>query len=92
MFQDRIAPLFQRRCLSCHNDRQRKGDFSLQSAKTALADGYIRPGDPEASHLLELITPANGKAAMPKDADPLSAEEVQLVRDWIRGGAKWPED
>ena len=87
----RIAPILERRCVSCHNDRQREGDFSLQTVKNALADGYIEPGDPEGSHLLDLITPANGKAAMPKDADPLSAEEVRLVWDWISAGAVWPE-
>jgi hypothetical protein len=91
-FRDRIAPIFQRRCLSCHNDREREGEFSLQSARAALADGYIEPGDPAASHLLQLITPENGKAAMPKDADPLSADEVRLIRDWIQAGAKWPDD
>ena len=91
LFRDRIAPILERRCVSCHNDRQQEGDFSLQTAKSALADGYIEPGDPESSHLLDLITPANGKASMPKDADPLSAEEVRLIRDWIRAGAVWPE-
>ncbi len=29
---------------------------------------------------------------MPKGADPLSAEEVQLIRDWIAKGAQWPKD
>ena len=91
LFRDRIAPILERRCVSCHNDRQQEGDFSLQTAKSALTDGYIEPGDPESSHLLDLITPANGKASMPKDADPLSAEEVRLIRDWIRAGAVWPE-
>ena len=92
VFQDHVAPLLQYRCLSCHNDHQREGDFSLQSAKAALADGYIKPGDADASYLLELITSANGNAAMPKDGDPLSTDEVGLIRDWIRGGAKWPKD
>ena len=91
LFQDRIAPILERRCVSCHNDRQQEGDFSLQTAKSALADGYIEPEHPERSHLLDLITPANGKASMPKDADPLSAEEVVLIRDWIRAGAVWPD-
>ena len=62
LFRDRIAPILERRCVSCHNDRQQEGDFSLQTAKSALTDGYIEPGDPESSHLLDLITPANGKA------------------------------
>lgn len=90
-FRDHIAPLFERRCLSCHNDRQREGDFSLQTVKSAMADGYVEPGAPESSHLLDLITPTDGKAAMPKDADPLSADEVRHIRNWINAGAKWPD-
>ena len=92
VFQDRIAPILERRCIGCHNDREREGDFSLQSAKAAFDDGHIVPGEPAGSHLLDLITPQNGKAEMPKDAEALSVEEIQLIRDWIRDGAKWPAD
>jgi len=91
VFRDRIAPLLERRCVSCHNDRQQEGDFSLQTSKSALADGYIEPGDPQGSHLIDLISSSNGKAEMPKGADPLSDEDVRLIRDWIANGAKWPE-
>lgn len=90
LFTAQVGPLLERRCISCHNDRQRDGEFSLQTAKNALEEGYIQPGDSASSHLLHLITPKNGTAAMPKDADPLSAEEVQLIRKWIDAGAKWP--
>ncbi len=92
LFRDRIAPLLERRCVGCHNDRQREGEYSLQSAQAALDDGYILPDDPAGSHLLDLITPENGKTAMPKNNGSLSVEEVELIRDWIRGGAKWPAD
>ncbi|TWU06180.1 DUF1553 domain-containing protein [Stieleria varia] len=91
LFRDQIAPILERRCVSCHNDGQREGDFSLQTATSALADGFIEPGDAENSHLLDLITPTNGKAGMPKDADPLSDAERNLIRDWINDGANWPE-
>lgn len=89
---DQVAPLLERKCVTCHNDQQREGNFSLQSAPSAFADGYIRAGDPAASHLLDLITAADGVAAMPQDGAPLLPSEVQLVRDWIQGGAKWPAD
>ncbi len=92
IFQDRIAPIFERRCVSCHNGHKREGDFSLQSAAEAMMSGYIEPGAPEASHLLDLVTVVSGKAAMPKDADPLSEDEVRLIREWIVSGAKWPSE
>jgi hypothetical protein len=91
-FDDSIAPLLERRCLGCHNDQQRQGEFSLQSAPTAFADGYITAGDADGSHLIELVTPQAGQSLMPKDADPLSSDEIQLLRDWIDNGAHWPQD
>lgn len=89
-FVGEIAPLLERRCLSCHNERDRKGDFSLQTAETAKQDGYIVPGDAVASHLLEVITPGAGKALMPKNSDPLESEQIKLIGKWIDEGARWP--
>lgn len=92
LFRDRIVPILERRCVTCHNDQQNAGEFSMQSAESAFAGGYIEAGDVESSYLIDLITPGNGKAEMPKDAAPLTDEEIQLLIDWISAGAKWPED
>ncbi|UUO05363.1 DUF1553 domain-containing protein [Blastopirellula sp. J2-11] len=91
-FPQQVAPILQQRCLSCHSGDQPKGDFSLQSADKALADGYIEPGDAAASHLVELISPTDGAAAMPKNADPLTSAEIAVIRKWIDDGAHWPAD
>ena len=91
-FQKEVATIFQQRCLSCHNDDEQKGDFSLQSSAAAFKDGYLEAGDADASHLIELITPVGGKSKMPKNADPLSAAEIAVIRKWIDGGAKWPAE
>ncbi|TWU03524.1 Planctomycete cytochrome C [Neorhodopirellula pilleata] len=90
-FQRDLSPLLQRRCLSCHSGNEPKGDFSLQVADAAMSGGYIEPGDASASHLVDLITPVDGKAEMPKDADPLTSDEIMLIRKWIDEGASWPQ-
>lgn len=90
-FKESVAPILQRRCLSCHDEQQREGSFSLQVAASAFADDYIVAGDPEASRFWEVITPVDGKAEMPKDADPLSETEREAIRKWIADGAQWPE-
>jgi hypothetical protein len=90
IFADKVARILQERCLSCHNDADRKGDYSLQTAQSALADGHIVPGDSAASHLVELISTVDGKAEMPKDAEPLTAAEVEAIREWIDARAPWP--
>ena len=93
-FRRDIAPIFERRCLSCHNGAEKKGKLSLQTEKEALAGGEngaaIEPGKPAASLLLDYIS--GDKPEMPKKGPPLKKEEVALIRDWIAAGAKWPAD
>ncbi len=95
-FQRDIAPILQSRCLSCHQDRIRQGGLALHSDlemhKGGESGEIIDPGDPDASYLMDLITPHEGTAEMPRDAAPLTVEEVQLFRDWIKQGASWPEN
>ncbi|MFN7629194.1 MAG: c-type cytochrome domain-containing protein, partial [Pirellula sp.] len=92
LFADRVAPLLERRCLNCHNDAQREGGWSLQTATSAFEDGYIQAGNAASSHLIDQIATINGKAEMPKDGTPLTDEEVNWIRDWINEGAIWPEN
>ncbi len=53
-----------------------------ESEQTAVV-----PGDSGASHLIEEITPVDGKAAMPRVGSPLSVEQIELIRLWIDQGA-----
>lgn len=89
-FRESVAPILQRRCLSCHSDVEHKGDFSLHSLESAFADGFIKAGDAAASHLVDVITPVDGEAEMPKDAQPLTADEIAMIGTWIDQGAHWP--
>lgn len=87
-----IAPLFERHCLRCHKPDQRAGDLSLATPADLLEAELLVPGDAEASYLLEVVTSHGGKRPdMPKDGDPLSADEIALVSRWIQEGAAWPE-
>ncbi len=90
-FRKDVAPILQHRCLRCHNDRDQRGGLSLQSAKTVAKGGdsgkVIIPGDPESSYLLDLVTPSDGSAEMPKEESPIKKNEVATVRRWIMSGA-----
>ena len=96
LFTDKIAPILERRCLGCHNDADKKGEFSLETRDSFFRGGeggkVVEPGHPETSPLIEQITPENNQAAMPKDADPLSAADQSLIREWITAGAPWPDN
>ena len=95
LFGKKVAPVFERRCLGCHNDSKKKGKLSMASRAALLKGGrkgpVVVPGDPSASRLLRLITPKDGKASMPKNKAPLSQAERDAVGEWIKAGAVWPQ-
>ena len=90
LFLNQVAPILRTRCLPCHNDQDRDGDFSIQTRATAFADGYIKPFNADSSHLVELISDGEMAPAMPKNAEPLSEREVNTIKKWINQGARWP--
>ncbi|MDZ4689338.1 MAG: PSD1 and planctomycete cytochrome C domain-containing protein [Planctomycetaceae bacterium] len=93
-FADRVAPVFERRCVSCHNDAEAKGGLSLQSLaglhKGGDSGAVIRAGQPAASSLLDAIT--GDKPEMPKTGPSLSVAEVAAIKQWIQSGAVWPAE
>ena len=95
-FRETVSQIFARRCISCQNDLEKKGGLSLTTAESAFRGGtsgeVIAKNDPASSYLLDLITPQNGKAEMPKKADPLSKEEDTAIRQWIVAVEPWPAD
>ena len=60
-FQRDIAPILQKHCLGCHQDRVRQGGLALHSAVEIYKGGesgeIIDPGDPDSSYLMDLLTP-----------------------------------
>ena len=90
-FVDSVAPVLARRCLSCHNDNKTGGNLSLVDPRRLIDDGYVSVSDATQSHLVDLITPQDGRAEMPKDADPLNPQELAAISRWIDAGAAIPE-
>lgn len=91
LFETRVAKVLQRRCVSCHSGEDPEGGVSLQRAEEVVDRNLIEVGDPDSSYLIELVTPVDGHAEMPKDGDPLTSEELDDLREWIANGAHWPE-
>ncbi|MBM4245054.1 MAG: DUF1553 domain-containing protein [Deltaproteobacteria bacterium] len=95
-FATEIRPILQQRCYECHGPHERKGDLRL----TNKADGFtagnlgipvITPGSARLSPLVDLVTSVDPDERMPKDREPLSAGEIDLIQRWIDEGASWPE-
>src|SRR5437762_11428802 len=63
-------------------------DFAALLKGGESGSAAVVPNHPEKSYLIEQIVPAGGKAAMPKDAPPLTEAEIATIRKWIKQGAK----
>ncbi|QDU61143.1 F5/8 type C domain protein [Planctomycetes bacterium Pan216] len=91
-FEKQVAPIFEQHCVRCHNPGNEKGDVSLSSLSDLLENEYVVAGDPDSSYLVDLITAVgDAEPEMPKESEPLTKEQVELVRRWITEGATWPE-
>ena len=89
-FEREVVPLLRARCHGCHQPAKAKGKLNLTRYDTLMRgeDPVVVPGKPEESLLLELVMPFEDESPeMPEDADPLSAEEVDVLRRWIAEGA-----
>ena len=54
---------------------------------------YVVPGDPDESRLIAVVTASDGeRPEMPKTGTPLTEEQVEVLRRWIRDGAHWPAE
>jgi len=87
-----IRPIFQARCQGCHQPAKASGAYVMTAFETLVKGGEsgeaaIALGKPDESALVKLITPADGKAEMPKDGKPLTDHEIELVKRWIAAGA-----
>lgn len=91
-YYKQVRPIFQANCQGCHQPAKANGNYVMTAFDKLVGGGEsgdkaIVPGKPDESSLLKQITPADGKAEMPKGKPPLAASDIELVRKWIAQGA-----
>jgi len=90
-----VRPILEARCLSCHGPKKAKGRLRLDSRAAALKGGVsgviLIPGRSKESRLFQVLLDPNPDERMPKDADPLKKEEIEILGRWIDRGAAWPD-
>jgi mono/diheme cytochrome c family protein len=101
LFVRRIAPLFSEKCLACHgkDEAKIKGGLDMRTRASLLKGGdsekpALLAGRPEESPLYLAVTRKHDdwEPMPPKEADKLYAEQTGWIKDWIAGGALWPDD
>ena len=96
-FKKDIQPLLESRCVTCHGAEKQKSGYRLDSKNVALKGGEtyspaIKPGDSADSPLIHLVAGLVPDMKMPAKGDPLTPEQVGVLRAWIDQGARWPEE
>jgi hypothetical protein len=100
LFREKIQPILSARCVHCHNDERKFSGFNLATRTGFSNGGFHGPavvaGKPMESRLYRRVARLE-KVYMPLGiaggiAEPLPDAEVTLIKEWIQGGAEWPED
>ena len=100
LFVRRVAPLFHDKCLACHgkDEAKIKGGLDMRTLASTLKGGDSKlpgfvSGKPEESPLYLAVTRTHEdwEAMPPKEADKLYEKQVSWIKEWIAGGAPWPE-
>jgi uncharacterized membrane protein len=95
VFRDVVQPIFENKCVSCHNPDKVKGGLMLINEKSVLKGGkdgkLFVAGQPQLSLLLQRIDlPEEEKKHMPPASKPqLTADEMKLLYLWIKGNAEF---
>jgi hypothetical protein len=86
---DEVAAILSSKCYKCHGSEKQKGELRLDSAEAIHAGGEsgapaVIPGKPDESKLIQLVSlPPDDVDIMPSKGDPLTPEQIAVVRAWI---------
>jgi hypothetical protein len=89
-----IKPLFERSCFKCHGEEKQKSGLRVDSVEAIKKGGdngkVIEVGNSGKSSLVHTVAGLVEDMMMPPEgkADPLTKEEIGLLRAWIDQGAK----
>lgn len=93
LFNHVVQPIFEKKCISCHNPDKLKGKLNLSDA-ASMQDGgktgkLFVAGNPELSLLLKRIyLPLEDKKHMPPSGKAqLTPEETKLLHLWVKADA-----
>jgi WD40 repeat protein len=93
-FSKQVAPIFVKKCLACHGERQPQSGYQLHTFEKMLVPGEfgeatVTPGKPEESQVYKLVASKKKDVWMPKEGDRLSEDQIGLIRRWLAEGAKF---
>lgn len=92
-----IQPIFETKCLECHNPKKVKGELLMDTAANLLKGGEsgagLVVGQPDQSEIVKrMVLPHDHDDIMPPKGGALPEAQIALIRQWVAEGAIWPKD
>lgn len=80
-------PILQSKCGECHGIENPEVRLTVTNYDELIQGSefgaVVNPGDPGTSYMIEMIETGE----MPQDGEPVSSEELSLIKIWIEQGA-----
>jgi uncharacterized membrane protein len=91
LYADLIRPVFDQKCISCHNGENKSGGLDMTHLDSLLQGGdngqVLIEGNALQSELFKRVTmDPNDRKYMPPNGTPLSYTEILLIQEWILKG------
>ena len=93
VYKNLVNPIYDAKCISCHNDKKKKGNFQMHTYELLLKGGKsgkkIAQEGVKNSELLRrmLLDKNEDKHMPPKGKRQLTQDEINLIYWWVQTGA-----
>jgi len=96
VYRDLIHPIFEAKCVACHNNEVKRGDLNMSHSDSLQLGGdgglAIAAGNLEESELFRRITlPQKNVKFMPPTNNVLTYDEIKTIEWWIDQGASFED-
>ena len=88
-YDDHVFPVFESKCLNCHNPDKKKGDLDLSTYTGTMAGssgGKVALAGDGGSSKLYTVTVHTEEPVMPPEGDKIAKKDADIIRAWIDGG------
>lgn len=92
-FAHDVVPVLKKHCTECHAGDKKKGGFSINDRESLMGGSengpVVKAGKPEESRLIEVILATDADEQMPPKGPRLTAEETEVLKEWVKAGVPW---
>ncbi|MFT5412948.1 MAG: mono/diheme cytochrome c family protein, partial [Verrucomicrobiales bacterium] len=85
-FAHQVLPILTEHCAECHSNGKYKGSLSIDTRDALLESESVVVGNSAESLFIEVLSAEDPDDRMPQKADPLTADKIAVLTQWINEG------